>query len=189
MIKTRDFVKIVKGMQDKGDYKRGLCQISTFTLESDGYIYVNSSECLLRIKSELVDIPLPLVQDRMYTVFAGSGINYVELKNDTERWDSFARYKRMQEIFNANALAEGCNCLRSNPTHEISFLSAMISETLINSTKDGMLKYYFTDKILQFVVTFDYNFQGCTTYLSNGGRIINIGIKDKFDFTGMACKL
>ena len=188
MIKTCDFVKIVKGMQNKGDYKRGLYPISTFRLESDGYIYVNSSECLLRIKSELVDIPLLLVQDRMCTVFAGKEIHYAPNIYERE-FDANTRHKHMQEIFNANALNDQSMVMRSNPTHEISFLSAMISETLINSTKDSILKYYFTDQILQFVVTFDYNFQGCTTHLSNGGRTINIGIKDQFDFTGMACKL
>ena len=188
MIKIRDFVKIVKGMQDKGDYKRGLFTYSVFALESDGYIYIYASDCLLRIKSELVDIPLPLIQGRMCTVFAGKEIHYAP--NICEReFDVNTRHKHMQEIFNANVLNDQSIVMRYNPTHEISFLSAMISETLINSAKDGMLKCYFSDQILRFVVAFDRNFQGCTTYLSNGGRIINIGIKDKFDFTGMACKL
>ena len=188
MIKKRDFVKIVKGIQDRGDYKRGLFTYSVFALESDGYIYICAFDCLLRIKSELIDIPLPLVQGRMYTVFAGKEINYAPNIYERE-FDAITRYKRMQEIFNANALNDQSMVMRSNSTHEISFLSAMISDRLIESSASNVLRWYFTDKILRFVVTFDYNFQGCTTYLSNVGRTINIGIKDQFDFTGMGCKL
>ena len=189
-----EFKKLVRSIQDKKFLKSSKIYYATITLEEDGYIYVMSDDCALRVNECLIfDLNMVKTMEigKRYSVF-----DYVErlkeipFENDAYRAEHQRRIEHTKRVFD-DAKTKNEAITIKDYGKNISFLSALITVEFFkrNMLKDGKLKYIFTDKMLKRVMAINELFDCHETFLSKSEYSLSIDncSFDCYDFVGMPC--